>query len=145
MKYLCCRCEVYMEYASHEQLSEGSLGIFFSCPKCGNRIALITNPGETMLVHSLGVKIGSTPIEPQPLELTRTTLKGAETDKEAKALMWTAAAQQRMERIPPFARAMAKQAIERYALAQGYQEVSEAVINEYKEQADLADRKGPES
>ena len=129
MKHFCCRCNVYMAYENHEPLDEGSLGIFFLCPGCGNRIALITNPGETMLVHSLGVKLGGQPGEGEPLELTRTTLRGSEG---VEGPLWSAEAEQRLERVPPFARGMARQAIEQYALEQGHREITEAVIEEYK-------------
>ncbi|MBI3990501.1 MAG: PCP reductase family protein [candidate division NC10 bacterium] len=131
MKHFCCRCHVYMDYENHEPLDEGSLGIFFRCPGCGHRIALITNPGETMLVHSLGVKLGGGPVEGEPLELTRITLRGSEG---REGPLWSAEAKQRLERVPPFARAMARQTIERYALEHGYREITEAVIEEYKGQ-----------
>ncbi len=129
MKHFCCRCHVYMTYENHEPLDEGSLGIFFLCPGCGNRIALITNPGETMLVHSLGVKLGGGPVEGEPLELTRTTLRGS---KDREGPVWSAEAKRRLERVPPFVRGMARQALERYAVEHGYREITEAVIEEYK-------------
>jgi hypothetical protein len=37
---------------------EGSLTVTFSCPGCRQRIAMLTNPWETQLVKTLGVKVG---------------------------------------------------------------------------------------
>jgi len=40
-------------------------------PTCGRVVALLTNPMETQLVASLGVKIGGTTLPPQPMEMVR--------------------------------------------------------------------------
>ena len=132
MKHFCCRCETYMEYESHESVSEGSVGIFFKCAQCGNRIALITNPGETMLVHSLGVKIGGSELSPEPLELTRSTLKEGASTGEEGSLKWSPGARARVQKIPLFVRPMAMQSISEYALQKGYPEITEQVIDKYK-------------
>jgi hypothetical protein len=36
----------------------GSLSVVYSCPECGYEMAMLTNPFETQLVQSLGVRIG---------------------------------------------------------------------------------------
>jgi hypothetical protein len=36
----------------------GSLSIVYSCPECGYEMAMLTNPYETQVVQSLGVRIG---------------------------------------------------------------------------------------
>jgi hypothetical protein len=36
----------------------GSLSVVYACPQCGYEMAMLTNPFETQLVQSLGVRIG---------------------------------------------------------------------------------------
>jgi hypothetical protein len=36
----------------------GSLSVVYACPECGYEMAMLTNPYETQLVSSLGVRIG---------------------------------------------------------------------------------------
>jgi len=36
----------------------GSLAVVYACPECGYEMAMLTNPFETQLVQSLGVRIG---------------------------------------------------------------------------------------
>lgn len=134
MKHLCCKCELYMEYESHEAEDEGSVGITFQCPKCSTRVILVTNPGETMLVHSLGVKIGGAELESKPLELTRSTLReeGGEENELEGTIGWDERARKRLERIPHFVRPVATKAIERFASERGLTEVTEDLIDVFK-------------
>lgn len=87
MKFVCLNCETYMGFQKVEQPSEGSLGVFFGCPSCGAKFSMVTNPGETQMVSSLGVKLGGRPAPAEPFEMTRGTLKD-----EAKAGMGQMAA-----------------------------------------------------
>ena len=41
MKFVCMKCETYMNFEKVEKPSEGSLGVFFGCPACG----AATQPG----------------------------------------------------------------------------------------------------
>ncbi|MEX5212874.1 MAG: PCP reductase family protein [Nitrospiraceae bacterium] len=82
MKFVCLNCETYMTFQKVEQPAEGSLGVFFGCPACGAKFSMVTNPGETQMVSSLGVKLGGRPAPAEPFEMTRGTLK-----EEAKAGM----------------------------------------------------------
>ncbi|CAI4030204.1 hypothetical protein DNFV4_00631 [Nitrospira tepida] len=87
MKFVCLNCETYMTFQKVEQPAEGSLGVFFGCPACGAKFSMVTNPGETQMVSSLGVKLGGRPAPAEPFEMTRGTLK-----EEAKAGMGQMAA-----------------------------------------------------
>ncbi len=87
MKFVCLNCETYMTFQKVEQPGEGSLGVFFGCPSCGAKFSMVTNPGETQMVSSLGVKLGGRPAPAEPFEMTRGTLKD-----EAKAGMGQMAA-----------------------------------------------------
>ncbi len=75
MKFVCLNCETYMNFEKVEQPAEGSLGVFFACPSCSAKFSMVTNPGETQMVSSLGVKLGGRTVEAEPFEMTRGTLK----------------------------------------------------------------------
>ena len=49
-------------------------------------------------------------------------------------IVWTREAEERLGRIPPFARSMAKEGIERHAREVGYEEINDAVMDEVKDQ-----------
>lgn len=75
MKFVCLNCETYMSFEKVEKPAEGSLGVFFGCPSCGAKFSMVTNPGETQMVSSLGVQLGGRTAAVQPFEMTRGTLK----------------------------------------------------------------------
>lgn len=75
MKFVCLNCETYMTFEKVEKPAEGSLGVFFGCPSCGAKFSMVTNPGETQMVSSLGVKLGGRTEAQEPFEMTRGTLK----------------------------------------------------------------------
>lgn len=75
MKFVCLTCETYMNFEKVEKPGEGSLGVFFGCPSCGAKFSMVTNPGETQMVSSLGVKLGGRTVAAEPFEMTRGTLK----------------------------------------------------------------------
>jgi hypothetical protein len=75
MKFVCLNCETYMGFEKVEKPAEGSLGVFFGCPSCGAKFSMVTNPGETQMVSSLGVKLGGRTMAAEPFEMTRGTLK----------------------------------------------------------------------
>ncbi|MDZ4230717.1 MAG: PCP reductase family protein [Dehalococcoidales bacterium] len=117
---------------------EGSISITFACPKCGNRIILLTNPGETQLVRALNVRIGGGPSTAEPMELVRGTLArqrdqaafapqaGAAQAKET--VFWTDEAEKRLLNVPDFARSMARKAIEQFAMEEGYDKITPDVM-----------------
>lgn len=71
MKFVCLKCETYMSFEKVEKPAEGSLGVFFECPSCQSRFSMVTNPGETQMVSSLGVQLGGRTVDHTPLEMTR--------------------------------------------------------------------------
>ena len=75
MKFVCLTCETYMNFEKVEKPGEGTLGVFFGCPSCNAKFSMVTNPGETQMVSSLGVKLGGRTVEAEPFEMTRGTLK----------------------------------------------------------------------
>ena len=61
MKFLCVACDQPMKLESVERTGGGSLTVLYACPSCSQRTAMLTNPLETEMVSSLGVKIGPAP------------------------------------------------------------------------------------
>lgn len=124
MKFLCVACDEAMKLVEAADTPHGdSLSVIFRCPRCEQRVALLTNPGETQLARSLGVAIGGRAAPPQPLEFVRATLA------EARPL-WTEEAERRLQRVPEFVRPMVRESIERYAQERGYREVTFEVMDE---------------
>jgi hypothetical protein len=58
MKFLCVPCDSPMKLQTIGPPEGGSLSIVYACPECGYEMAMLTNPFETQLVRSLGVRIG---------------------------------------------------------------------------------------
>jgi hypothetical protein len=75
MKFVCMKCETYMNFEKVEKPGEGSLGVFFGCPSCGARFTMVTNPGETQMVSSLGVQLGGRAAPAEAFEMTRSGLR----------------------------------------------------------------------
>jgi DNA-directed RNA polymerase subunit RPC12/RpoP len=159
MKFLCLDCDQPMKLHETAGPDEGSLTVTFRCPECGFRVAMLTNPFETQMVRSLGVKVGSQPGPPEPFEHLRSALVGARPDAftggggagetggpgcpfaaalgeaqpaAASSVTWTPEAKARLERIPLFIRPMARRSIERFAGDKGYATITEAVMDEAK-------------
>ena len=158
MKFLCVRCDVAMRLERVEGPEDGSLTVTFGCAKCGNRMALLTNPWETQLVRALDVKIGGQTAMAEPMQFIRTMLaarrEGALEEREGPApaeagpaprcpfsamanmaaekapLTWEPAAERRLERVPDFIRPMARAGIERFAAERGYRRITEEVMDE---------------
>jgi hypothetical protein len=74
MKFLCMECDEPMKLLRSEGPEEGSLTVTFRCPQCGRRVAMLTNPFETQLVKSLGVKVGGRTEPVTPFEHLRSSV-----------------------------------------------------------------------
>ncbi len=136
MKLLCVQCDEPMQVSSVEGPEEGSVSVSFGCATCGHRVALLTNPLETQLVRSLGVKIGGQSVGHEPLEVVRASLapqsQGALHAVEGEEVVWTAEAQARLQRLPPMAQPMARTAIARYAREHGAATVTPELMDEFR-------------
>ncbi len=140
MKFLCVECDRQMQFEERQLPGDGTLAAAFRCPTCGRVVALLTNPMETQLVASLGVKIGGTTLPPQPLETVRgmvtTGRDGAfedETGETGKGKgpppTWSRDAQERLARVPNFVRGMVKRIYLDYAKDRGIAEITPAVMD----------------
>lgn len=140
MKFLCIACDEPMKLQSVDDSGGGSLSVLYGCPTCDAGFAMLTNPLETEMVQSLGVKIGPAAAGGDMAEAARGAGKcpfsGVVREMEETATarpvgpIWTATALARLEGIPEFVRPMARQGIEHYAQSNGYAEIDEQVLEE---------------
>src|SRR3970282_700643 len=80
MKFLCLDCDAPMKLHETTGPDEGSLSVTFRCPECGFRVAMLTNPFETQMVKSLGVKVGGSSGPASPFQHITSSMAGARED-----------------------------------------------------------------
>jgi hypothetical protein len=158
MKFLCVACDTVMEFAERQLPGDGTMAAVFTCGSCGREIALLTNPMETQLVSSLGIKVGGRIVPEQPMELLRSSLAtggdvfneseaDAEADAEAgttgdprfppppppphppPAVQWSLDAQERLSRVPSFVRGMVKKIYSDYARDRGIATITPEIMD----------------
>jgi hypothetical protein len=143
MKFLCVECDQQMQFEERQLPGDGTLAVAFRCPRCGRAVGLLTNPYETQLVASLGVKIGGTTLPPQPLETVRAMVATGKPDAfdddtgagagaataRATGVTWSLQAQERLARVPGFVRGMVKKIYVDYAKDRGIGEITPVVMD----------------
>jgi hypothetical protein len=158
MKFLCVPCDSPMKLQTIGPPESGSLSVVYACPECGYEMAMLTNPYETQLVSSLGVRIGpevsagastvassgaGAPVPESgatssgrcPFPAMMPPMEGALEGAghvhagEAIPVRWTSAAEARLANIPAFVRPMARTGIERFARERGTLEVDEGILD----------------
>ncbi|HYT64786.1 MAG TPA: PCP reductase family protein [Vicinamibacterales bacterium] len=143
MKFLCVPCDTPMKLQTVGPPERGSLAVVYSCPECGYEMAMLTNPYETQVVQSLGVRIGpdsgasngaaASAAEPSKCPFTAMipAMEGAGSGatEESIPVRWSAAAEARLANIPAFVRPMARTGIEKFAREQGALEVDETILD----------------
>lgn len=152
MKFLCIECDDVMEFAERQLPGDGTMAAVFTCGSCGREVAMLTNPAETRLVSSLGVRVGGREVPEQPMELVRGQLAAGReaafedsdsrdsadggTDPETAApprtvgaVRWSAGAVERLERVPGFVRGMVKRIYGEWAVEQGIGEMTPEVMD----------------
>ncbi len=118
----------------------GSLTVVYRCPNCAHEIAMLTNPYETQVVGSLGVKIGANAGEATegeggskcPFSSVVQEMGLGPTDASAE-FPWSTEAASRLANIPEFARPMAKSGVEKFARDRGLAQVDLEVLDEARE------------
>ena len=137
MKFLCVDCDRQMTFEERKLPGDGTLAAAFRCPRCGRVVAMLTNPMETQLVASLGVKIGGTTVAAQPLETVRSMVATGKPDAfddageqgEGRGPSWSPEAQERLGRVPGFVRGMVKKIYVEYAKDRAIAEITPAVMD----------------
>lgn len=135
MKFLCIGCDEVMSFAERQLPGDGTMAAVFTCGACGREIAMLTNPMETQLVSSLGVKVGGREVPEQPLELVRGSLATGRDDAFVEAsvapgrVVWSEDARDRLGRVPSFVRGMVKRIYTEYAQENGIAEITTEVMD----------------
>ncbi len=159
MKFLCVDCDEQMGFEERQLPGDGTLAAVFRCPGCGREVAMLTNPMETQVVSSLGIRIGGREVPEQPLELMRTSLAGGRPEAFEGApsggpasgsapsgeppsaepahgarpsrptIRWSDAAHQRLGAVPSFVRGMVKRIYTEYAKERGIAEITPEVMD----------------
>ena len=151
MKFLCIPCDHVMDFAERQLPGDGTLAAVFACPSCGREIAMLTNPMETQLVSSLGVKIGGREVPEQPLELVRSSLAGGREDVFTEPasfepavplqvdmrVTWSPEALDRLEKVPRFVRGMVKRIYADYAKERSIQQITPDVMDRARSELGL--------
>jgi hypothetical protein len=136
MKFLCVPCGAPMKLVETKSPERGSISLIYGCPECGHELAMLTNPYETQIVGSLGVRIGpaeetaSGGGEPSKCPFSGIVQEMSALPAEPGRVPWTAEASRRLEGIPEFVRPMARTGIEKFARDRGYAEIDERVLDE---------------
>jgi hypothetical protein len=136
MKFLCVQCDAAMALEQKDDPRDGTLSIQFRCPACGHRIAMLTNPGETQFVQSLGVQIGHDQIAPSPMAMIRDGLVESRPGVFVEGGIepaWTEAALRRLAAAPGFVQPMVRRLYTDYARGKGYAEITPDVMNEARD------------
>ncbi len=133
MKFLCVACDEAMKLIDAKPPDRGSLTIVYRCPKCAHEFAMLTNPYETQMVGSLGVRVG-----PESDGAAKCPFPGVMQEMGASldsssAVPWTPEAASRLENIPEFARPMAKTGIEKFAKDRGLAQIDAQVLEQAKD------------
>lgn len=141
MKFLCVDCDEQMSFGERQLPGDGTLAAIFRCPTCGREVAMLTNPMETQVVSSLGIKIGGREVPEQPLELVRSSLDGGRDEAFAESpgtsvtspgtspVEWSEAATRRLEAVPSFVRGMVKRIYTDYAKEHGIHEITPEIMD----------------
>lgn len=140
MKFVCNDCQQNMEFMDKTADDSGaSMAVRYECPACGRSISMITNPGETQMVRSLGVTLGHETLQapPEPMSMVREALAGQSSQVTAASQetepVWTEAALKRLSAAPSFVQGMVHRLYTDYARQKGYAEITPAVMTEARE------------
>lgn len=145
MKFLCVECDQRMEFAERQVPGDGTLAAVFECPSCQRAVGMLTNPMETQLVSSMGVKIGGRTVEEQPMESIRGQVASGRPDAfddvephggdgesegiDREEVEWTPEAVDRLQRVPSFVRGMVRRIYTDWAKEREIAEITPEVMD----------------
>lgn len=154
MKFLCVECDAQMHFSDRRIPGDGTMAALFRCPECGRSVGMLTNPMETRLVSSLGVKVGGEEVPGdgdapgrEPLSETRAAMEDGRADvvasdpsapedangppgeTEPGTVAWSDAARRRLQGVPSFVRGMVHRIYTDYAKERGIREITPEVMD----------------
>lgn len=141
MKFLCVDCDEQMAFEERQLPGDGTLTAVFRCPSCKRMMAMLTNPMETQLVSSLGVKVGGRTVPEAPFEGIRSGVAtGREDAFEEEGptggsevplrVTWSVEAVERLGHVPSFVRGMVKKIYTEYARDHGIAELTPEIMDQ---------------
>ena len=133
MKFLCVKCDTVMAFAERQLPGDGTMAAVFTCGACHSEVAMLTNPMETQLVASLGVKVGGRTIDEQPFEIIRSHVaSGGDVFEDVipHKVSWSDDALNRLQRVPSFVRGMVKRIYSDYARERRIAVIDTAVMDQ---------------
>lgn len=140
MKFLCVPCDEPMKLLETATPDRGSISLVYSCDQCGYEFAMLTNPLETQMVSSLGVKMGPDGEATGESKCPFSSMMQSQDEPDPAVpgaigggMAWTEAAQEKMQTVPEFVRPMAISGIEKYAIEKGYEKIDEKVLTEARD------------
>ncbi len=109
-------------------------------------MAMLTNPMETQLVSSLGVKVGGRTVPAANFEVIRTGMEEGREEAFEEAppdrpatVRWDIDAVERLGRVPSFVRGMVKKIYTEYARERGIREITPVVMDRARSDLGLED------
>ena len=141
MKFLCVDCDEQMAFEERQLPGDGTLAAVFRCPSCNRMTAMLTNPMETRLVSSLGVKVGGRTVPETPFEGIRGSVASGREDAfdddapaPARAggparVTWSVEAVERLGHVPSFVRGMVKKIYTEYARERAIEEITPEIMD----------------
>lgn len=141
MKFMCLKCNQPMALISTTPREGGTMAVEYGCPTCDARMAMVTNPGETQLVNSLGVQIGHERVAggtTGPMSVLRGALAEGQPVNEVAGTadagpVWSEAAQRRLAAAPIFVQGMVRRLYDDWARQNGVAEITPEVMNRARE------------
>ncbi len=93
---------------------------------------MLANPMEAQLVKSLGVEIGGSTLDAEPLQSVQknmVTREGVIVESSGKRTVWSEAGKERLERVPSFVRGMVKRIYTDWALENGIEQITPEIMD----------------
>jgi len=148
MKFVCVDCDETLMMKKADTADKGTMSVTFECRMCGWQMGMLTNPMETQMVRSMGLKFGENG-RTSYMELIQGSVATAGEESTAAkcpfpgvveeahkgpelVLRWTAGAEARMESVPEAVREMIRSGVEQYARRYGYRRIDESLLDDMK-------------
>lgn len=152
MKFLCIQCDEVMKLTDYQSPEAPTMSALFECARCGLKMALLANPMETRLVHSLDYGVGGRTVPRQPLGFIRSNLVAGRSDafKEPLAppeavgqsgggVVWSLEAIDRLGKVPSFARGMVKRIYTDYARERAITVITPTIMDQVRTDLGMED------
>ena len=143
MKFLCVECDEVMPLTEYQGPEAATMTALFECTSCGFEVAMLANPMETQLVHSLDYGVGGRTEPGEPLAFVRSNLATGRADafeeprappetagQPGRRVEWSLEARDRLEKVPSLARGMVKRIYTDYARERAIAVITPAVMDQ---------------